>query len=112
MTSTPPGSGVRVRREPPRFRAMTAAAVEHLSPRLVRIMFTGPELVGLTVPEPAASVRVLFPVPGADDVVLPTWNGNEFLEPDGARPPIRTLTPLFADGDAGELDVAIVLHGA
>ena len=98
-----------MRREPPRFRAVTVEAVEPLSPHLLRVRLGGPELAGLTVDEPAASVRVLLPLPGGE-LVLPTWDGNEFLLPDGTRPPIRTLTPrrLHADGPALEVDV--VLH--
>jgi NADPH-dependent ferric siderophore reductase len=102
---------VRLRREPPRFRRVTAGAVERLSPRMVRVTFTGPELEGLTVDQPAASVRVLLPSAGERELVMPTWNGNEFLLPDGRRPAIRTLTPLRVDPVAGSLDVEIVIHG-
>ena len=45
---------------------------------------------------------------------MPTWNGNQFLLPDGRRPVLRTLTPRrFSSGGAAgsELDVEIVLHG-
>ena len=59
---------------------------------------------------PAASVRVLLPPPGASELVLPTWNGNEFLFADGTRPPIRTLTPRRFDPDLRELSVEVVLH--
>jgi NADPH-dependent ferric siderophore reductase len=41
--------------------------------------------------------------------VLPAWNGNEFLLPDGSRPILRTLTPRRVVGD--ELTVDVVLHG-
>jgi NADPH-dependent ferric siderophore reductase len=63
------------------------------------------------VPEPAASVRLLLPSPGGDELVIPEWRGNEFLMPDGSRPVIRTLTPLRVDARALELDVEIVRHG-
>ncbi len=42
---------------------------------------------------------------------MPTWNGNEFLRPDGRRPAIRTFTPLRCDPEAGQLDLEIVVHG-
>jgi NADPH-dependent ferric siderophore reductase len=77
---------------------------------MVRITFGGDELDGFVVDEPAASVRVLLPSPGTDALVMPTWNGNEFLLPDGARPIIRTFTPRPVDA-ADELDVDVVLHG-
>jgi NADPH-dependent ferric siderophore reductase len=86
-------------------------AVADLSPHLRRVTFTGNErddLHGLVPEEPAASIRVLLPSEPDGPLVIPTWNGNEFLLPDGARPVIRTLTPLRSD--AGALDVAIVLH--
>lgn len=86
-------------------------AVTRLSTRLVRVTLAGPDLVGFEVDEPAASVRLLLPSAGRSDLVLPEWNGNEFLLPDGERPAIRTLTPRRADPEAGELDVDVVVHG-
>jgi NADPH-dependent ferric siderophore reductase len=100
----------RVRRPPPRFRRVTVAGSRPVGPRLVRVTLTGPELSGFAVDEPAASVRLLLPDDG--QLVLPTWNGNEFLLPDGSRPVIRTLTPRRADPATPELDVEIVLHDA
>lgn len=102
---------VRTRRQPPDFRRVTVERTERLSPRLVKVTLAGPELQGFSVDEPAASVRLLLPSPGADDLVVPTWEGNEFLLPDGARPTIRTLTPLRDTANAPSLDVAIVIHG-
>ena len=101
---------MRVRREPPRFRQATVHGVERVSPRLARVTLAGPELVGLAVTEPAASVRLLLPTAGSE-LVVPTWNGNEFLLDNGQRPIIRTLTPRHGDAAAGTLVVEIVLHG-
>ena len=78
---------------------------------MVRITLTGPELDGLSVDEPAASVRLLLPPPESTELVMPRWNGNEFLLPDGRRPTIRTFTPRRADPTTLELDVEIVVHG-
>src|SRR5713226_3788182 len=102
---------VGARREPPRFRRAAVRRVEHSSPRLVRVTLAGPDLGGLTIEHPAASVRLLLPSPGAHELVIPSWNGNEFLLPDGRRPTIRTLTPRRVDPEAFELDVEIVVHG-
>ncbi len=77
---------------------------------MVRAALTGPELTGFATPEPAASVRLLLPSTGTSDLVVPEWNGNEFLLPDGKRPIIRTFTPRRFDPDVLELDVDIVLH--
>ena len=102
---------VRVRREPPQFRRVAVRRVERLSPRMARVTLAGPDLEGLTVEHPAASVRLLLPAPGTHELVMPTWNGNEFLLPDGRRPAIRTFTPRRVDPEALELDLDIVLHG-
>jgi NADPH-dependent ferric siderophore reductase len=81
------------------------------TPRLVRVTLAGTELTGFEMGLPAASVRLLLPQEGSGDLVLPTWDGNEFRDPAGARPPIRTLTPLRFDPTALELDVEVVRHG-
>jgi NADPH-dependent ferric siderophore reductase len=82
-----------------------------LSPRLVQVTVAGPDLDGFTIEHPAASVRLLLPSPGDQDLVVPSWNGNEFLLPDGQRPALRTFTPRRLDADALELDLQIVIHG-
>jgi NADPH-dependent ferric siderophore reductase len=80
-----------------------------LSPRLCRVTLSGEELQGLTVEEPAASVRMLLPAVDGT-LIIPAWTGNEFLLPDGRRPAIRTLTPRRVDAHDLELDVEIVIH--
>lgn len=55
-------------------------------------------------------MRLLLPGPDGE-LVMPTWDGNEFLLPDGRRPAIRTFTPRRSDPEAGELDLDIVVHG-
>jgi NADPH-dependent ferric siderophore reductase len=111
MTHHEPRRPVRARREPPRFRTVEVARVEALSPRLVGITFSGPELGGLVVDEPAASVRLLLPPVGTQELVMPAWNGNEFLLRDGTRPVLRTFTPRRYDPDTHELLLQVVLHG-
>lgn len=101
----------RFRREPPRLRRAEVRRTECLTPRLTRVTFAGPELEGLEIDQPAASVRLLIPQPGSADLVMPTWNGNEYLLPGGERPTIRTFTPRRLDPDEPELDLEIVLHG-
>lgn len=105
----------RVRREPPRFRRVEVVRVGRRSPRLVAVTLAGPDLDGFELDLPAASVRILLPSEGAEEVELPTWTGNEFLAADGARAVIRTLTPLRVGpsdhGPGPALDVEVVLHG-
>jgi NADPH-dependent ferric siderophore reductase len=101
---------VRARREPPRFRRVAVRRLEHVSARMIRVALAGPEVEGLTVQDPAASVRLLIPSPGTQALVMPSWNGNEFLLGDGRRPTIRTFTPRRVDPEALELDLEIVIH--
>jgi NADPH-dependent ferric siderophore reductase len=54
-------------------------------------------------------VRLLVPSPGTTELILPTWNGNEFLLPGEVRPALRTFTPLAA-GIPDRLDLEIVRH--
>lgn len=74
---------------------------------MMEVTVGGTALEGFAVAAPASSVRLLLPTRG---LVLPEWNGNEFLLPDGSRPPIRTLTPLRFDATSLELDLEIVIH--
>jgi NADPH-dependent ferric siderophore reductase len=85
-------------------------ATAPVTPRLIRVTLGGPELDGLVVEQPAASVRLLLPSRGSTELVMPTWTGNEFLLPDGSRPAIRTLTPLRLHPERHELEVEIVVH--
>jgi NADPH-dependent ferric siderophore reductase len=110
MSVSEPSPTTRTRREPPRFRPVVVRRVEHVSPRMVRVTVAGPDLEGLTVEHPAASVRMLLPSPGSRELVVPSWNGNEFLLSDGRRPTIRTFTPRHVDPEALELDLDIVVH--
>lgn len=107
MTSTEP----RVRRAPPPFRRVTVEALTPINARLVRVTFTGPELDGLIVQEPGASIRLLLPPRDARELVIPTWRGNEFLLPDDVKPAIRTFTPSLMDATSRELELDVVLHG-
>ena len=100
----------RLRREPPRFRRAEVRRTEAITPHLARVVIGGSDLDGLEPGLPAASVRLLLSPPGAAELVLPTWNGNEFLLADGSRPTIRTLTPRRFDPDGLELRLEVVLH--
>ncbi len=92
------------------LRRVRVVEREVLSPRMLRLTFEGEGLEAMGDRGPAASVRLLVPEPGSDELVLPKWNGNEFLSADGSRPLLRTFTPLRVDRDAGRLDLEIVRH--
>ena len=89
---------------------MTVVRRTEVSPRLLGLTFEGPDLADLVVDHPAASVRLLVPSPGSAEVVWPSWNGNEFLLPDGTRPALRTFTPRRLDRAAGRLELEVVRH--
>ena len=97
-------------RRPPELRTVDVAGVEELSARMARLTVTGGELDGFEIVEPAASVRLLIPTTGTADLVMPEWNGNEFLLPNGERPILRTFTPRRFHPDRPALDIDIVLH--
>ena len=89
---------------------MWVRRVGYVNPRLVRITFGGPDLESLSVEHPAASVRLLLPWPETQELVVPSWHGNEFLLPDGRRPVIRTFTPRRVNPETFELELDIVIH--
>lgn len=99
---------VRVRREPPSFRRVQVRRTEELSAYMVRVVLGGESLEGFELGDPAASIRLLVPSDG--DVVIPKWDGNLFLNADGSRASIRTLTPRRFDPVAQELDLDLVVH--
>lgn len=101
---------IRSRREPPPLLPVEVVGREAVSPRLIRLTVEGSELGAVVIDEPAASVRLLVPSAGHENLVIPAWNGNEFLLPDGSRPALRTFTPLRFDRAAGRLDLEIVRH--
>lgn len=80
----------------PRFRA-TVKRVTRLTPRMVRVTFTGEELAGFGWNGPAAHIKLIFGEPSTDETA--------------PRPPMRTYTPKRFDREARELDVDFVLHG-
>lgn len=106
-----PPAVARLRREPPTFRELAVRRTETLTPRMMRVTIGGDELNGFEMPDPAGSVRLLLPEPGAATITMPVWNGNEFLHDDGSRPALRTVTPRHHRSGDNELDVDVVLHG-
>lgn len=99
----------RGRRPPPPFRRLELVGTESLSPFMTRLTFAGDGLADLLPEGPAASVRLLIPGPATEQLVLPSWRGNEFLFDDGSRPIIRTFTPLITTSPL-QMSLDVVLH--
>jgi NADPH-dependent ferric siderophore reductase len=83
----------------PRYPA-TVKRVAHLTPRMVRVTFTSPELADFGWSGPAAHIKLIFsqPAPAAPGAEAP-------------RPTMRTYTPRRFDRATAELDVDFILHG-
>ncbi len=94
-----------IRREPPTFRRLSVIRVQTITPYLSRVRLGGEALEGFVIEAPASSVRLLLPPAPDQSLVVPTWNGNEFLFDDGSRPSIRTFTPLESEPDSIALDI-------
>ncbi|MGI9578720.1 MAG: siderophore-interacting protein [Microthrixaceae bacterium] len=101
---------VPMRKAPPPLLQVSVAHAEALNPRTMRVRLSGDPLSEMEVPQPAASVRLLVPSEPGGELVIPEWNGNEFLLPDRERPALRTFTPLRFDKESGALDLEIVRH--
>lgn len=108
MTADTPSSAQGADAPPPRrrrvMRRVRVTRVEQLSPRMVRVTFTGDDLSAFTWSGPAAHIKLIFPEDGQAEPAMP--------EPDGPRPArMRTYTPRRFDPTIPELDVEFVLHG-
>ena len=99
-----------IRRQPPEWLRVEVSGSRTLAPWLTLVTLSGTPLTTMDTPGVAASVRLLIPGPDDDDLVIPSWSGNEFLLPSGERPLIRTFTPLRFDAGSGTLELAVVVH--
>lgn len=101
-TNTPPQGGPPRRRRVMRWVRVTR--VVQISPRMVRVTFTGDDLAAFGWNGPAAHIKLIFPEEGQSEPTPP--------QPDGPRSTrMRTYTPRRFDPAIPELDVEFVLHG-
>ena len=104
--------GPRPRRRP-RFRSVDVVAVRRLAPRLVSVTLGGDSLADFRIESPTQHIKMLFPAPGENTVVVPEFGPDGPVWPEGQpRPFMRTYTPRRFDATTGTLDVELVLHGA
>ena len=86
----------------PRYPA-TVKRIERLTPRMVRVTFTSPELADFAWNGPAAHIKLIFAGNGTPPAAAPTGAAP--------RPTMRTYTPRRFVRETRELDVDFVLHG-
>ncbi|WP_181782568.1 siderophore-interacting protein, partial [Pseudonocardia pini] len=89
-----------------RVTSLEVARTERLTPHMVRVVATGPELASFPEPEFTDSyVKILFPVPG---VSYPTPFDMDVIRRDLPReawPRLRTYTVRAFDPAAAELTI-------
>ena len=86
------------------MRRVQVTRVEQLSPRMVRVTFTGDDLTTFGWNGPAAHIKLIFPEVGQAEPLMP--------QPDGPRSTrMRTYTPRHFDPAIAELAVEFVMHG-
>jgi NADPH-dependent ferric siderophore reductase len=106
MTTDPstPTTGATPPRRRRIMRRVRVTRVEQLSPRMVRVTFTGDDLQTFAWNGPAAHIKLIFPEDGEAEPPMP--------QPDGPRATrMRTYTPRRFDPTVPELAVEFVLHG-
>lgn len=94
-----PAAGPEGRPARPPPRAVEVKRVERLTPHMVRVTFTGPELATFGWNGPAAHIKVIF---ASEPPAAPGESPRRLM---------RTYTPRRFDREALELDVDFVLHG-
>jgi NADPH-dependent ferric siderophore reductase len=102
----------RVRHETKR-RRLTVREVQHLTPKMIRVTLEGEDLAGFVSMGFDDHVKVFFPPPGSDDLVLPTIGPDGPIYAEGApRPALRDYTPRRYDEVAGVLHLDFAIHEA
>lgn len=95
-----------------KFRMLQVRRVQPVTPHLLRVTLTGPDLDGFTSAGYDDHVKVFFPEPGQDKPSVPQIgpDGPVFTA-DKPRSPARDYTPRRYDAAAQELDIEFALHG-
>ena len=102
MTDVQPAAPPRKQRPPPKEAFIDG--IEHVTPGVIRISCSGPELAQFAQPKPAGHIKLFYPPPG---VVWPTKDASA----DIPRPPSRTYTPRRFDAANNRLEIEFVRHG-
>lgn len=86
----------------------------NLSPSLLRLVFTGPDVEAMHTLAPDQRVKLFFPAADGSLPVLPSdthWKAAHSALPAAQRPPMRTYTIRALRPEAFEVDVDFALHG-
>ena len=103
--------------EPDPFRLFSVhvARVEQLTPGMRRVTFTGPELDGFVNGGRDQRIKLLLPLPGQSEPLLPGGAGGWYRAwqqlPTRWRPIMRTYTVRAQRAELREVDVDVALHG-
>ncbi|MDE1165521.1 MAG: siderophore-interacting protein [Pseudomonas sp.] len=102
--------------KPPSYRIFDVQLKRRIavSPSLVRLVFTGPQLQAMRTVAPDQRIKLLFPSADGVPAQLPherNWHQTLRALPAEHRPPMRTYTIRALRCDALEVDVEFVLHG-
>lgn len=96
-----------------KFRLLQVAAINQVSPTLVRITLSGDDLEGFTSASFDDHVKVFLPAPGQNKPVVPTLgpDGPSFPA-DQPRPTARDYTPRRFNAADNTLELEFALHDA
>ena len=104
MNTTPPA------RTPPRL--LRVSRIQQPTPNMKRITLSGEALAGFPVNSDGAHIKLLLPLAGQTEPILPKLGPNgPIWPPANIRPISRTYTVGRYDPNTCELDVDFVLHG-
>ncbi|MCL7714380.1 siderophore-interacting protein [Stenotrophomonas mori] len=85
-----------------------------LSPSMVRMVLTAPEVAHMRSDGPDQRIKVFFPLPGQSAPQVPEgedWYARYRALGDDERPPMRTYTIRALRRGQAEVDVDFVMHG-
>ena len=102
MTDAQPAAPQRKQRPPPKEAFIDG--IEHVTPGVIRISCSGPELAQFVTPKPGGHIKLFFPPPGV------VWPSNDPAS-EIPRPPSRTYTPRRFDPAQNRLEIEFVRHG-
>lgn len=111
MSTQHPVRATRRVRHELKFRLLRVAAVRQVTPRLLRVSLSGPDLAGFVSAAHDDHIKLAFPEPGADKPAVPVIGPDGPIFPEGRRPTMRDYTPRRYDPATQTLDIEFALHG-